>query len=138
MKTVLIALATALCPHSWPPGIMKTFLFVTASLSTVHATGVTAEPLSLVQSASSITFAGLVFFLLAIRDPKRDKENREEREQCLKSVQEIMSEHRDERDQWRATMDKISERSRENAKDGHQSALELTQQLQRLTDSWAG
>lgn len=90
---------------------------------------------SWLQGVSSLGFAGLTWFLLAVRDPKRDKEHREEREGFLESHGKLMIEHRTERDQWRETMNDMNDRSREASAAGHKAASELTTELQRLVDA---
>lgn len=121
MKTIILLTCCS-------PLAIWTLTFAQARLTDVSAA-------SWLQGVSSLGFAGLTWFLLAVRDPKRDKEHREERESFIASNGALMQEHRTERDQWRETMDAMNDRSREAAADGHKAASELTAELRRLTDA---
>lgn len=101
------------------------------------------DPVSLLQVGSSLGFAGLVWYLLAVRDPKaaevRTKERKEvaeaqakEREIIMQRFATMDAQHREERKEWAATMDRISERSSEAAKAGHTVALQLSKDLEGL------
>lgn len=96
---------------------------------------------SWLQSVSSLGFAGLVWFLLGVREPRREKELAKEREVTAAMLNEIMSDHREERDGWRDTMNMQGERSRKASEDGHKvaaefakGAAELAGEVKRLTD----
>jgi len=102
MKTLVIMTCTA-------PGVGWLYALAQTGFPPVNAA-------SWLEGLASLGFAGFAWYMLAVRDPRRDKE------------------HREERDQWRDSMDKISERSSDTAEKGHAAALELTIQLQRIVD----
>jgi len=102
---------------------MKVFILVTCIapgvtwlLSVVHGSLPPADVASWLQGLSSLGFAGFAWYLISIRDPRRDKE------------------HKEERKEWVTQLDRINERSFQNAESGHKAAQELAIQLQRIVD----
>ena len=89
------------------------------------------DAVSILQVGSSLGFAGLVWYLLAVRDPKLESTRQGERSAMLKSLESIHTTNREERKEWSDTINKISERSHETAKAGLQELAELRLDLKK-------